>query len=74
MTTNQWNEADEDSLGTGVMEWFIVHTYSGFEKKVMDSLRQRAEVEGIDKKVGEILMQAERHRLSVSPATEPPAA
>ena len=55
----QWNDMDDDSSGNGVKEWFIVHTYSGFEKKVMDSLRQRAEVEGIDSKVGEILIPIE---------------
>jgi transcriptional antiterminator NusG len=59
MTMTQWTDMDDDSLGNGVKEWFIVHTYSGFEKKVMDSLRQRAEVEGIDSKVGEILIPIE---------------
>ena len=28
------------------MQWFIVHTYSGFEMKVKDSLWQRAEAMG----------------------------
>ena len=51
---SQWNESSHDSPSNGEKEWFIVHTYSGFEKKVMDSLRERAEVEGIDGKVGEI--------------------
>lgn len=55
----QWTDIDDDSSGNGEKEWFIVHTYSGFEKKVMDSLRQRAEVEGIDTKVGEILIPIE---------------
>ena len=56
----QWNDMDDDSSGNGVKEWFIVHTYSGFEKKVMDSLRQRAEVEGIvDEEVGVELFEAD---------------
>ncbi len=54
-----WSEMDEDFPSDGVKEWFIVHTYSGFEKKVMDSLRERAEVEGIDAKLGEILIPIE---------------
>lgn len=56
---SQWNDTSQSSPGSGEKEWFIVHTYSGFEKKVMDSLRQRAEVEGIDDKVGEILIPIE---------------
>ena len=41
------------------MEWFIVHTYSGFENKVKDSLLQRAEVHGLQQKVGEVLIPIE---------------
>jgi transcriptional antiterminator NusG len=40
-------------------EWFIVHTYSGFEAKVRDSLQQRAEVYNLLDKVGEILIPIE---------------
>ena len=40
-------------------EWFIVHTYSGFEAKVKHSLLERAEVEGLEEKVGEVLIPIE---------------
>ena len=43
----------------GPKEWFIVHTYSGFEHKVKDSLIQRAEVHHLEDKVGEILIPIE---------------
>ena len=41
------------------MEWYVVHTYSGFEKKVQDSLRQRVEAFNMQDDFGEILMPTE---------------
>jgi len=40
-------------------KWFIVHTYSGFEQKVKDSLRSRAQAFGFADKIGEILIPTE---------------
>ena len=40
-------------------KWFIIHTYSGFEQKVAESLRSRAEAFGFDNKVGQILIPTE---------------
>jgi transcriptional antiterminator NusG len=40
-------------------KWFIVHTYSGFENKVKESLRSRAEAFGFADKIGEILIPTE---------------
>ena len=39
--------------------WFILHTYSGFEQKVADSLRSRAEAYGYSDKIGQVLIPAE---------------
>jgi transcription termination/antitermination protein NusG len=39
--------------------WFIIHTYSGFEQKVADSLRSRAQAFGFDEKIGQILIPTE---------------
>jgi len=39
--------------------WFIIHTYSGFEQKVADSLRGRAEAFGYSDKIGQILIPTE---------------
>lgn len=39
--------------------WFIIHTYSGFEQKVADSLRGRAEAFGFADKIGNILIPTE---------------
>jgi transcriptional antiterminator NusG len=41
------------------MQWFIVHTYSGFEMKVRESLRQRAEMMGMSEVIEEILIPTE---------------
>jgi len=40
-------------------KWFIVHTYSGFEQKVAESLRSRAEAFGFADKIGQILIPTE---------------
>src|SRR5262249_13840842 len=39
--------------------WFIVHTYSGFEAKVKESLRQRADAMGMADVIEEILIPTE---------------
>jgi transcriptional antiterminator NusG len=41
------------------MNWYIIHTYSGFEGKVKDSLRGRSQAFGFDDKIGEILIPQE---------------
>ena len=38
--------AEEAPLPLSDKKWFIIHTYSGFENKVADSLRSRAEAFG----------------------------
>ena len=40
-------------------EWYIVHTYSGFEKKVAESLRQRVHAYGLQDQIGEVLIPTE---------------
>jgi transcriptional antiterminator NusG len=40
-------------------EWYIVHTYSGFEKKVAESLRQRVQAYGLQDQIGEVLIPTE---------------
>jgi transcriptional antiterminator NusG len=39
--------------------WYIIHTYSGFEQKVADSLRGRAQAFGFSDKIGQILIPTE---------------
>jgi transcriptional antiterminator NusG len=40
-------------------KWFIIHTYSGFEQKVADSLRGRADAFGFAPQIGQILIPTE---------------
>jgi len=40
-------------------QWYILHTYSGFEQKVAESLRTRAEAFGYADKIGQILIPTE---------------
>jgi transcription termination/antitermination protein NusG len=39
--------------------WYIVHTYSGFEKKVAESLQQRVQAYGLQSDIGEVLIPTE---------------
>jgi transcriptional antiterminator NusG len=39
--------------------WYIIHTYSGFEQKVSDSLRSRSQAFGFGDKIGQILIPTE---------------
>ncbi|MBI3264865.1 MAG: transcription termination/antitermination protein NusG [Acidobacteria bacterium] len=40
-------------------QWYIVHTYSGFEKKVAESLQQRVQAYGLADEIGEVLIPTE---------------
>jgi transcription antitermination factor NusG len=40
-------------------QWFIVHTYSGFEKKVKESLEGRVAAFGLTDKIGQIIIPTE---------------
>lgn len=39
--------------------WYIVHTYSGFEERVRETMRQRADALGFGDKIGEIKIPME---------------
>ncbi len=41
------------------MQWYVVHAYSGFEKSVMRTLKERIERGGMQDKFGEILVPVE---------------
>ena len=41
-------------------QWYIVHTYSGFEKKVAESLTQRVQAYQLQAEIGEVLIPAAR--------------
>ena len=39
--------------------WYIVHTYSGFERKVAEALAQRVQAYGLEGEIGEVLIPTE---------------
>lgn len=41
------------------MRWYIVHAYSNFERKVADSIKERAAAAGLDDKFEEVLVPME---------------
>ena len=61
MTTATNDEASgENARGEDKkMKWFIVHTYSGFEDRVKETLRQRAEALDMAESFGEIHIPTE---------------
>src|SRR5690349_2773940 len=50
---------DDAQQSEAPKNWYIIHTYSGFENKVAESLRTRAEAFGFDKQIGQILIPTE---------------
>ncbi len=41
------------------MHWYVVHAYSGYEKKVVLALRERIALSGLESQFGEILVPSE---------------
>ena len=50
---------EEPALAEETKHWYIIHTYSGFERKVAESLRTRAEAFGFNEQIGQILIPEE---------------
>jgi transcriptional antiterminator NusG len=48
-----------DESASPTMNWYIIHAYSGFENKVAESLRSRAQAFGFAHRVGQILIPTE---------------
>lgn len=41
------------------MRWYVVHAYSGYEKQVMRSLKERIQLASLEEKFGEIMVPSE---------------
>jgi len=55
-------EAEEDSMVVdedSAKQWYVIHTYSGFENKVKLSLEERFSHEGLSDKLGDIVIPVE---------------
>lgn len=51
--------AEEAQQATERRRWYVVHAYSGFEKKVADSIREQARQQGLDHLFDEVLVPTE---------------
>ena len=49
----------ESAAAAAQRNWYIVHTYSGFEERVKETLRQRADALGMGHAIGEIRIPME---------------
>ncbi|HZQ92074.1 MAG TPA: transcription termination/antitermination protein NusG [Terriglobales bacterium] len=41
------------------LKWYIIHTYSGFERKVKESLESRVQAFGLQEKIGRVMIPTE---------------
>ena len=45
---------------SGERNWYVIHTYSGYEEQVSDSLRQRIESMGMQNRIFDVVVQKEK--------------
>ena len=50
---------EAEAIPEETKHWYIIHTYSGFERKVAESLRTRADAFGFGEQIGQILIPEE---------------
>src|SRR3989475_5224240 len=53
------SSASEEEQRSMAMQWYIIHTYSGFEKKVKESLESRVAAFNLQDKIGRVLIPME---------------
>ena len=53
------------------MKWYIIHSYSGFERKVKESLESRIQAFGLQERIGKVLIPTESVTDSVGISTLP---
>ena len=41
------------------LRWYVVHVYSGFERKVAQSIREQAQQKGLADSIAEVLVPTE---------------
>ena len=49
-----------DTVTTAKKQWFVVHTYSGFENKVAEAIQSRARIFGMGEKITQVLVPTEK--------------
>jgi transcriptional antiterminator NusG len=49
-----------DATTTTPKQWFVIHTYSGFENKVAEAIQSRAKIFGMADKISRVLVPTEK--------------
>ena len=39
--------------------WYVLHVYSGFEKKIASQIKEQAELKGLAEQIGEVIVPVE---------------
>ena len=52
-------QSGEGASSNPNMKWYIIHSYSGFERKVKESLESRVQAFGLQGKIGRVLIPTE---------------
>src|SRR3954468_11545529 len=55
----QTPEASAGTPSNPNFKWYIIHTYSGFERKVRESLESRVQAVGLQEKIGKDIIPTE---------------
>lgn len=61
-TTPEAAETPAEQLGPGANEnfkWYIIHAYSGFERKVRESIESRVQAFGLQNRIGRVMIPTE---------------
>ncbi len=61
-TTPEPTEAPTEQLGPAANEqfkWYIIHAYSGFERKVRESIESRVQAFGLQNRIGRVMIPTE---------------
>ena len=53
------DKVEDATQRTSSKSWYIIHTYSGFERKVKESLESRVKAFGMEDKIGQVLIPTE---------------
>ena len=52
--------SDDVTAATTSKQWFVVHTYSGFENKVKEAIESRAKIFGMSERITRVLVPTEK--------------
>src|SRR5439155_16051966 len=60
--TDRGSHSEMSKTGTATKQWYVVHTYSGFENKVAAAIESRAKIFGLQDMIGRVVVPNEKVR------------